>query len=281
MLRPRYDVDLSVFPKKALRVNTLKISVEELVSRLRSKGVFLEKIPFLDTGFFYDSSFSLASSPEYLQGYIYLQDGASQLVAKVLDPKPKEIILDMAASPGSKTTHIAQLMNNEGVIYALDVKRERLHALINNCERLSVINVVSLIKDSRFASDLNISFDKVLLDAPCSGNYCNEADYYKKRTIEDLKGRARLQKELVTEAFKVLKKGGVLVYSTCSLEPEEDEEVVEYALSLGFKLEKLDVVGVDTKVEGTKKLFPHIHGVEPFFVSRLIKWILWVLFGFI
>ncbi|MFT4283111.1 MAG: NOL1/NOP2/sun family putative RNA methylase [Candidatus Woesearchaeota archaeon] len=271
MLKPRYDVDLSSKPRKALRVNTLKISVKELVQRLEIKGVELEKIPFLETGFFYESSFSLASSPEYLQGFIYLQDGASQLVATILNPSKGDVVLDMAASPGSKTTHLAQLMDNKGIIYALDVKRERLQALINNCERLSVLNVVSLIKDARFASDLGLEFDKVLLDAPCSGNYCNEPNYYKKRTIEDLKGRAKLQKELVKEAFKVLKKGGSLVYSTCSLEPEEDEEVVEFALSLGFKLDKLDVLGEDTSVEGTKKLFPHIHGVEPFFVARLKK----------
>ncbi|MGV8168638.1 MAG: NOL1/NOP2/sun family putative RNA methylase [Candidatus Nanoarchaeia archaeon] len=278
------------FPKevklrKALRINTLKISEKELVSRLTKKGVKLEKIPFLESGYYYDSKFSLGSTPEYLQGYYYLQEAASQIPVQELELKPGDVVLDMAASPGSKTTQMAQLMKNKGVILALDNDRRRLDSLQNNLERLSVTNTIILKKDARFVSDLNVKFDKILLDAPCSGNFCIEQDYFAKRTLNDLYQKSKTQKELLAAGIKVLKKGGMLVYSTCSLEPEEDELVIDWALKEypEMKLEKISVSAgsqgvadafgkeLDSSLKLTRKMWPHKTGTEGFFLAKLRK----------
>jgi NOL1/NOP2/sun family putative RNA methylase len=271
--------------KKAIRVNTLKIEEFELKKRLTKNGVKLTKIPYLSHGYFYESDFSLGSTPEYLQGYYYLQEAASQLPVEILDPKEGEIVLDMAASPGSKTTQIAQHMKNKGVIVALDNDRRRIDSLQNNLERLSVTNAILLKKDARFADDLNMTFDKILLDAPCSGNFCIEKDYFAKRSINDLFQKSKVQKELLKTGVKCLKKGGILVYSTCSLEPEEDEMVINSLLKEHpeMKLEEIKIdVGdegnnvvfgekLDSTISKTRKFWPHKTGTEGFFIAKLRK----------
>lgn len=274
-----------IVARKALRVNTLKISDAELKKRLEKKGVKLEKIPYLSNGYFYESAFSLGSTPEYLQGYYYLQEGASQIPVEVLNPKEGEIVLDMAASPGSKTTQMAQHMKNKGVIIALDNDRRRLQSLQNNLERCSVTNTIILKKDARFADDLKMQFDKILLDAPCSGNFCIEKDYFAKRSINDLYQKSKVQKELLLAGIKCLKKGGTLVYSTCSLEPEEDEMVIDSVLREHpeMVLEEVrinagdhgntEVFGkkLDSTLSRTRKLWPHKTGTEGFFIAKMRK----------
>ncbi len=271
--------------RKALRVNTLKADACALVKRLAAKKVKLERIGFLRDGYYYEAGFSLGATPEYLQGYYYLQGAASQLVAELLAPKPGERVLDMAAAPGSKTTHLAQLMKGEGVIVALDANAQRLAALRNNCERLMAGNVVMVKKDARFAADLGLAFDRVLLDAPCSGNYCSEQGWFEKRRIDEIKGNARVQKELLKAAHACLKPGGVLVYSTCSLEPEEDELVIDWFLGKYDDLELADLaidVGdegitewegrkLDPALSKTRRFWPHRTRTEGFFVAKLRK----------
>lgn len=291
MLLKRYsDMGHPVKPedfvlKPSLRINSLKTSPEALLKRLKKKGVSLTKIPFLKYGYYYEAEFSLGATPEYLQGLYYLQEAASQVPAHVLDPKPGEVVLDMAASPGSKTTQIAQMMKNEGTIIALDVNVSRLEKLHNNLERMGVKNVVVYRKDARFVSDLGVEFDKILLDAPCSGNFCIEPEFFLKRSPNDFADKARTQKQLLAEAFKCLKKGGILVYSTCSLEPEEDEMVVDWALKMIPNIELVDagitvaspgvveVLGkkLDSSMIKTRKFWPNETGTEGFFVAKLRK----------
>jgi len=271
--------------RKSLRVNTLKIKEEELKKRLLKNGVKLEKILFVKNGHFYEAKFSLGSTPEYLQGYYYLQEAASQIPAEELGPAEGEVVLDMAASPGSKTTQLAQLMNNKGVIVALDTDKKRLQSLQNNLERLSVTNTIVLKKDARHVADLGVKFDKILLDAPCSGNFCIEPNYFSVRTLNDLHQRSKLQKELLGAAIKVLKPGGVLIYSTCSLEPEEDELVINWALSNSKDIELVElktklgdpgatnIFGeeINKDISKTRKFWPHKTGTEGFFVAKLRK----------
>ncbi|MBR9675892.1 RsmB/NOP family class I SAM-dependent RNA methyltransferase [Candidatus Woesearchaeota archaeon] len=257
--------------KNAIRVNTLKIGEEELVKTLRSKGVKLRKIAWLRNAYEYESEFSLGSTIEFLSGFYFLQEAASQIPVEVLSPKSGDVVLDMSAAPGAKTTQISQSMNNKGVVVALDISNPRIRSLGNNLERMGVENCVVYNKDARYASDLGIVFDKVLLDAPCTGNYCIEDSWFLKRSIEDIKKSGEVQKQLISEAYDVLRKGGELVYSTCSLEVEEDEDVVRWAVKeLGFKLEKVSLgVGVDTGFG--VKLWPHKTGTQGFFISKLIK----------
>lgn len=275
------DFDKEVVLKPSIRINTLKINPEKLIQRLESKAIKLEKISYLDFGYYYESSFSLASTQEYLQGYYYIQEAASQLPVQVLDLKEDDKVLDMAASPGSKTTQLAQY--TKGLIVALDNQRHRLEALRNNIERLSIPNVLVLNKDARFADTLG-EFDKVLLDAPCSGNFCVNPNYYNERNILDVQKKAQVQKELIKTAVKCLKKRGVLVYSTCSLEPEENEEIIDYAIKeLGVRVLDTNLeIGdlgltevfdkqLDKSISKTRRFWPHKTGTEGFFIAKLTK----------
>jgi len=194
----------------------------------------------------------------------------------------------MSAAPGGKTTQMAQWMGNEGKIIGLDIGSYRLAALRNNLERLGVQNVALYQKDARYVDDLGFKFDKVLLDAPCSGNYVREKEFFQIKSIEGFLDRQNLQKELLKAALKVLKKDGILVYSTCSLEPEEDELVIQWMLDKfngEVKLESIETekkIGDDglTEVFGTKlnpeikkcrRFWPNKTQTQGFFVAKIRK----------
>lgn len=365
---------LVVHNNKFLRINTLKGSEAEIVARLRSIGVTLRPTP-LPLCYAYEAPFALSSTTEHLIGMFYLQNLASQAVAHALAPQPGWTVIDMAAAPGSKTTHIAQMMltaksstsagaaalkgersggtakevgelpypgwtgrsdgpaireqdrgtgQSPGYILAIDKNPNRLTAVRDNCERLGIPNVVTLKKDARFLADLKVQADAILLDAPCSGNYCSddtaaanterrspkrkgkerghtqgrEMDaraehgeaqrgfgWFAKRRIEDVRQNARVQKELFKAAMGSLKPGGALVYSTCSLEPEEDELVVQWALEKypNLKLEEITLPeglklspGVTAFEEQqlspslalTRRSWPYKTGTEGFFLAK-------------
>ena len=258
-LKPNFNIE-DCYVRNSLRVNTIKISHAELLKRFDKEGIKIEKVNFLEDGYYYESNFSLASTPEYLLGYYYIQESASQAVTEFLDPKENESILDMCSAPGSKTTHIAQKMNNTGLIVALDNKEWRLNALQNNLERLGVTNTILYNKDARYVSDLEIEFDKVLLDAPCSGNFLLEEDWFDKRTLEDVKNNAKTQRELLKAGLSVLKKNGTILYSTCSMEIEENEDIIEWA-----KKE------LNVEVLKLKRFWPDEEKTQGFFISLLKK----------
>jgi tRNA (cytosine40_48-C5)-methyltransferase len=272
-------------PAQALRVNTLRITATDLQEQLNKRGAFLKKIDFLENGYYVKASFSLGATPEYLLGLYYLQAPLSQLACEILNPPQGATVLDMAAAPGGKTTYLAQLVGLQGTVIALDNDAMRLAAVRNNVERMGMTNVICVKKDARFASDLKLTFKHILLDAPCSGNFCSEKNWCGKRTIEDIKQNSRVQRELMRAAYQCLEKGGRLLYSTCSLEPEEDEATVDWALK---KFNDLAVVPLsiplgdagatqwsgeqfDPAVSGTRRFWPHKTGMEGFFIALLEK----------
>jgi NOL1/NOP2/sun family putative RNA methylase len=261
--------------RPAIRVNTLKISEDALVKRL-SKKVKLAKIPFADSGYWVESDFALSSTPEYLHGYYYIQEAASQLPVKALAPEEGELVLDMCAAPGSKTTQLAQVMRDRGRIVALESNSSRLPALKNNLERCGVKSCIVCQKDASHSEDLGIVFDKVLLDAPCSGNFVADPGWFEKRSIEGVKIMAKTQRALLRSAVQVAKPVGTIVYSTCSLEPEEDEDVIEWALdNLPVKLvdSGIDVgePGLTSKTRLCRRLWPENTGTQGFFMAKLCK----------
>jgi tRNA (cytosine40_48-C5)-methyltransferase len=256
-----FEKYLNFKPKQAIRVNTLKINEKELVERLTKKGVKLRKIDWLDFGYEIESSpFNIVSSPEFLQGYFFIQEKASQLAVQILAPKPGETVLDCCAAPGAKTTQMAQYMQNKGKIAALDMRKDRILVLNNNLERCGVRNTAVYNYDARDAGSLGIKFDKVLLDAPCSGNFTQENDWFMKRDLKGVIQNTKKQKSILKSALNCLKRGGILVYSTCSLEPEEDEDMVSWAV---------DNLGVVS--EGATKLWPHKMQSQGFFIAKLRK----------
>lgn len=280
------DIDpSSIVLRPSIHINTLKISESELVNRFKGKGVVLKKLPELKFCYTLDKQdFSLASTPEYLQGQVYIQEVASQVPAIVLDPGHDDLVLDMCAAPGSKTTQLAQLMGNGGVIVALDVRSDRLLVLRDNLERCGVSNTLVYNKDARFVSDFGLEFDKVLLDAPCSGNFVVDTDWFDKRDMGGVVECSVLQKSLLKSALSVLKKGGVLVYSTCSLEPEEDEFVIDWLLNnfqvrledLGLNMGSEGLIKVEnrvlnTEIAKTRRFWPNISKTQGFFVAKVRK----------
>ncbi len=282
MIGADYEKLLEVRLKKSIRINTLKISEKEAINRLTSEKIKLEKIDFLENAFFANAKFSIGSTPEYLQGHYYIQEAASQLPALVLDAKTEDAVLDMAAAPCGKTTQIAQMMNNEGTIIALDNEDFRLSALRNNLERCGIGNCIIYKLDGRDAANLGIKFDKILLDAPCSGNFIVDKKWFDKKSVDGFEERSRLQKRLLETAVSVLKKGGTLVYSTCSMEPEENEEVIDWALkNLKIKLEKIDIAmgspalkefrstTFNPEVSKCVRIWPHKTATQPFFIAKI------------
>lgn len=267
-----------------LRVNTLKITAKELVERLEKLGVKLERIPFTKNGYKVESKFSLGAITEYLLGYYYLQETAAQLPVEVLDPKPTDVVLDACAAPGGKTTQIAAHMRNQGTIVAYELKPHRMPSLLMNLERCGVKNTTVFQGNAVLAGRLGIKFDKILIDAPCAGNYLTEQIWFEKRTIEGIHTSANIQRRLLLDCVSVLKPGGQLVYSTCSLEPEENELNMQWALdNLPVRLEKVNLSIGDpglTEVFGKqlnpeialcRRFWPHKTGTEGFFIAKMVK----------
>jgi NOL1/NOP2/sun family putative RNA methylase len=269
--------------KQSIRINGTKIDEKKLVKRLEKERIRLTKIPFLDHGYYAEAPFSIGSTPEYLFGYYYIQEAAAQIPVQILDPDEKDLVLDLAAAPGGKTTQIAQCMKNKGAIVAVDNRKDRLHALRNNLERLGITNTLVYDIDGRRIKELKMEFDKILLDAPCSGNFITDPTWFNKRSINGFKERSALQKEMLRAAVSVLKKNGTLVYSTCSMEPEENELVIDWALqSLPIKLEEVKTIGdpglttvfakmLDPDVAKCRRLWPNKTNTQGFFIAKMIK----------
>jgi NOL1/NOP2/sun family putative RNA methylase len=270
--------------RRALRVNILKTRDTVLIEKLHEHGAELEKVDFLSHGYFIgETSFSLGASFEYLLGHYCLQEAASQYAVEVLNPTQEDLVLDMCAAPGGKTTQIAAFMENRGRLIALDNNRRRLYALENNLERCGVKNCVAYHSDVREMDFKGLLFDKVLLDAPCSGNYAADPDWFLKRRLVDVRNNSEYQRTLLDAAIRLLRSGGVLLYSTCSLEPEENEVNVQWLLeNHDITLEKVEGPGspgltevfgstLSPEIAKTMRLWPDEAGTQGFYVARLVK----------
>ena len=246
--------------KQAIRVNTQKISKEKLKKRLSELGVKATYVEFTKDGLFIEKThFSIGSAVEYLLGYYYIQEASAQTAAELLNLTDKDVVLDCCAAPGGKTTQISQLMKNKGVVVALDKKSQRLIALKNNIERMGCKNVIVYNLDALNVSSLGIKFDKILLDAPCSGNFTQQDDWFDRRDLDGIRGNAENQRKLLKACYDVLKPGGTLVYATCSLEPEENEENISW-FSKNFKV----------KLVTQKRFWPSQEN-RGFFTAKLVK----------
>lgn len=272
----------NVESKQAIRVNSMNIDKDKLVKRLNSRGVKVQKIPFLDDGYWIsESGFSLGATSEYLLGLYSIQEVAAQIPATLFTGLKEKTVLDACAAPGGKTVQLAHLMQNTGAIIALDVDKHRLAALSNQLERCHVESTVVYFADARHASQLSVKFDRILLDVPCSGNFVTDKEWFGRRTLKDVERNAALQKEILREAVKTLKADGEIVYSTCSLEPEEDEMNIDWATNeLNVQVEEINCYGqkgltdvfdkkLDSAVANCKRIWPG--PTQGFFVCKLKK----------
>ncbi len=282
-------------PVRSLRCNTIKISPEKLKKRLEEKNWKI-RVPFKDFPeiMIVENELlpgELGRALEHLLGYYYIQEIASMLPVLVLDPKKGERVLDLCASPGSKTTQSAARMENLGLLIANEVKAGRIKILAANTERCGVMNMIMTRRDgialcNRFKEE-NVLFDKILLDAPCSGEGTIRStprtlEMWNMKTIENL---TKLQKSLISSAISILKPNGNLVYSTCTHAPEENEEIIDFTLkNFDVKAEKINLP-IKTR-EGIAKwgdkeyskdvklscrIYPQDANTEGFFIAKLKK----------
>jgi NOL1/NOP2/sun family putative RNA methylase len=268
--------------RQAIRINEANAKGKNLLQRLRSNRVLLDRIPFLESGYWVRRNrFSLGATAEYLLGFYSIQEAAAQIPATLFTDLKGKLVLDACAAPGGKTVQLADLMDNTGVIVALDMDKRRLSALANHLERCHVSNTVVCKRDARQASGLRLKFDRILLDVPCSGNFSSDRNWFARRTLKDAERNAGIQKEILAEAARCLKDDGEIVYSTCSLEPEEDELNMDWAAkSLKLQIEEVECHGqegltnvfeqeLDTSIEHCRRIWPG--ETQGFFLCKLTK----------
>ena len=264
-----------------LRTNTIKMDREELIEKLRKRGLKAIPASFSPEGILLNDPPPISELPFLNDGFFIIQDEASQLVTSVLDPKAGEKILDGCASPGGKTTHIAQRMENKGEVYALDLTKDKLALIEEISQRLGIEIVKRLKGDATQSLPVleGMTFDRVLADVPCSGfgTLRKNPDLKWRKGEGDIKRLSELQLAILTHLSGYVKKGGVLVYSTCTVFREENEGVVEHFLKSHPDFQLESVYGVLPEkchplvIDGYLKTFPPKDGMDGFFVARLIK----------
>ncbi len=273
-----YKTAVLRFARKSIRINTLKATIPQVEGALADAGWRLENVPWCREGFYAsheEGRRDIGNATGHAEGWFFVQKSVSMIPSLALDVRPGQLVLDMAAAPGGKTTHLAALMNNSGLLIANEPDRYRVNGLLMNLQRCGVENaVVTKIRGENIAGYL---FDRILLDAPCSGSGLIKGQTQKsKQLLKEwnplyIKKMARIQQRLLTHAFDLLKPKGILVYSTCSLEPEENEGVVDDLLNrTDARLEKIDLP-VHAKDHRYLRIWPQDNETEGFFVARIRK----------
>lgn len=271
----------------SVRTNTILKSVDDFKSSMSESGFSLEPIPWSDVGFWIKTEDVVTSVDGYKRGHFFSQNASSMIPPITLNPSEEDVVLDMAASPGSKTTQMAAMMNNKGVIVANDLDMRRLLALRGNLQRCCVMNTTVTNKAAEDIWRTGVKFDKILLDAPCTGTGTMRPGVMESTGEAMIKSICKKQKVMLSAASKSLQEDGTIVYSTCSLEPEENEGVVDYGINeLGLKTEKINLdiprrylakvftgwegSEFDSSVSDSLRILP-TNKTEGFFVCKLKK----------
>ena len=264
-----------------LRVNTLKAKASYICSALSENNIEYEKVSWNNEALIIKNAneIDIKKLKIYKNGEIYLQSLSSMMPAIILEPKENEDILDMTAAPGGKTTQIAALTNNKANITACEMNTVRADRLKYNVEKQGATSVTVLKEDSRRLNDY-FSFDKILLDAPCSGSgtiLLNNERTYKNFSENLVKKTIKSQKDLLKKAIKILKPGHELVYSTCSILKQENENIIKEIIEKGqaevmpINEEKLkDIPKLKSNIDGALTVCPNEY-YEGFFVAKLRK----------
>ena len=247
-----------------LRCNPLKTDMEQLRSVLLENRIVPEKVPWADEGFYYPADTHPGKLPFHEAGAYYIQEPSAMIAVQLLEPKPGEKILDLCAAPGGKSTQIAGRMQGEGVLVANEVIAQRAKILSRNIERMGVRNaIVCNETPQRLAQRFPLYFDRIVVDAPCSGEGMFRKDIQSREewSKEQVEVCAARQRDILEQAAAMLKPGGILVYSTCTFAPQENEQNAEWFVQRypQFKLEK------------SERLWPHLHRAEGHYAARFRK----------
>jgi 16S rRNA (cytosine967-C5)-methyltransferase len=246
--------------ESAIRVNELLVTPGEVAEQLAELGVESRPAEDLPEGLVLTGQFDVHGSKLFKEGALMPQSRASMLVGRTVDPQPGERVLDLCAAPGAKTTHLAALLGNEGEVVAVEKHGGRAKALAENCERLGATCVTVRETD---AAEVDGEFDRVLLDPPCSdlGTLQSRPDVRWKKDEGTVARLVVEQARLLDAAAERVRPGGVLVYSTCTISPEENERQVD-----AFVARRPDF-----EADEPVQLFPHRHGTDGFFIARMRK----------
>lgn len=270
-------------PMQYIRVNTLKTSRADLIRRLQSKGFELKSTIIPEVLAVKKAPLVTGATTEYLLGHYYIQDLSSCMAVDSLDIEPGQVVLDVAAAPGGKTTFMAQKMNNSGAIIAIEPNARRARSMSFNLARCGVYNTCILKTDALQVAKFEIKCDRVLLDAPCSCEGVIAKDPTRKisHTPQDVDYCSKMQQRLIQTAASSVKPGGILVYSTCSFAPEENEMVIDRLLQdfsnitvepIEYGSSGLTRFGdliFDDQLKNARRLYPHLHDTTGFFIARL------------
>lgn len=262
-------------PDLTIRVNRLKMDINYFLDRLTERQIQFQKSKYLDWFVRVQHMAGIGKSEMYRNGFFVVQDESAGIPVILLDPKPGDRVLDLCSAPGGKTTFIGELMKNIGEIVAVDKYGTRLSMVKAACQRLGIANVHFVASDARTIKVQPA--DKVLVDAPCSGLgvLAKKPDAKWKREQEDLVTLANIQHAILANAAQLVKDGGILVYSTCTMEPEENAEIIREFLSQhpDFEVDRAEkfVDGSLVNSDGFVETFPHKHGMDGSFSARLRK----------
>lgn len=256
----------NIKPKVTIRVNTLKINKQELIERLKEKNTECkETAEKLDDFLILEKVKNIENVEEFKQGYFTIQDISAGQTAKILNPQPGELVLDACSAPGGKTTYIAELMKNKGKIEAWDIHEHRTKLVEQNAQRLGINIIETKVKDaSLYDESLKEKFDKILLDVPCLGIGVikRKPDIKWQRKPEDIEKITEIQKKILNNCSKYLKNNGTIVYSTCSILKDENEEVVNEFLKENSEYY--------IKPEETRNILPN-QEEDGFFICKIYK----------
>jgi len=260
-------------PVLTLRINTLKISTDEYLKLLDEKGIAYTRSPLLNHAVMLrDVGFS--SLPGYNEGYFFVQDTASQICVEAIGAEPGQLMIDACSCPGSKSFGSAINMKNEGKIFSFDLHESKLKLVKSGAERLGIDIIEESVRDGRIADENLVGrADRVLCDVPCSGlGVIAKKPEIRYKSLKDFERLPEIQLDILENCSKYLKNGGVLVYSTCTVLPEENCENVKRFLKRNPEFETMDFCVGDIRSDnGMLSLSPDIHGTDGFFVSKLIK----------
>jgi NOL1/NOP2/sun family putative RNA methylase len=266
-------------PPTYVRINTLKASEEKLLKRIEDDGVVLEGIQQLKHTYrVAQRQKPLSRTRSFRKGLFYVQDKASCLAAEIANPQAGATVLDVCAAPGAKTTHLAQLMENQGAIYSVDYSKRRMIVWKGETKRMGIKIAAPVVANARKPLSINVSADLVILDPPCTstGTFSKTPSAKWRLTKRSILGMAKVQWEMLDQCAEYTKEGGFLVYSTCSITVEENEMLIERFLKWHpeFKLvETLPKIG-SPGLRGRNKcqrLYPHLHECNGFFIAKLLR----------
>lgn len=258
-----------------IRVNTLKTDADKLISILNNEGITAEKSAVINDALIITKSGALHKTKAYTDGLFHVQDTSSQLCCKALNVQSDDIVLDVCAAPGGKSFTLCQMLENSGMVYSFDIHQHRIKLIENGAKRLGITNLTAMENDASLFNATIPQADKILCDVPCAGlGVIRKKPEIRYKNYDEINSLPELQYQILKTSSEYLKVGGTLVYSTCSLNPDENENVIKRFLDENKNFESVKILAELPRYSNDTdyiSLMPHIHGCDGFFIAAVRK----------